>query len=227
MLEKKYRIRQDILTRKWHIEYTRFGCVWSNLHTIAPETIRIGYTTHKETVIAFGAYASAVCTVEALQCLRRFHTEMIQDMIQLARAAGKHAQNLPSVDAANMKSGESKMLFQRKPTIVEAMQFTYENKNTVFRWASQLQGNVTAGWTGEEHKSEPRLLIPTREGVMACDLGDWVVRESHPCKDSSRNIYPLKDDIFRELYEAVDPTSATARSYAEALHGNHAGTVYG
>lgn len=214
MVEKKYRIRQDETTGLWHIEYTRLGFDWTNLGDDRTVPLQRFYTSHKSAVVAFGIYTGIVGTHEAFMCMMEEQAKMIHDALNLSEAEGK-------------QSGEPKMLFQRKPTVVEAMQFTYENKNTVFRWASQLQGNVTAGWTGEEHKSEPRLLIPTREGIMACDLGDWVVRESHPCKDSSRNIYPIKDEIFRELYEAVDPTAATMQNSMEAIHGNHAGTVYG
>ena len=41
------------------------------------------------------------------------------------------------------------------------------------------------------------LLIPTLEGVMRCDVGDWIIR------GLKGEFYPCKPDIFEMKYEVV------------------------
>ena len=84
------------------------------------------------------------------------------------------------------------MKFRKKPVVIEAEQFTEENKNRVFNWMS---GNRTADFEGDS----PILKFLTIHGdVAVARLGDWVVRDSKP-----GTYYPCKPDIFEQIYEPV------------------------
>lgn len=45
---------------------------------------------------------------------------------------------------------------------------------------------------------EGTLVIPTLEGHLIAQLGDWII-----CGVAGE-LYPCKPDIFRDTYEAVD-----------------------
>lgn len=85
------------------------------------------------------------------------------------------------------------MKYRKKPVVIEAMQFTEESKDRVYRWASSLQMNVEPVFRDEE----PALLIPTLEGEMICSIGDYVIR------GVQGGLYPCKPGIFEQTYEEV------------------------
>lgn len=89
------------------------------------------------------------------------------------------------------------MKYRKKPVEVEAMQFTDESKERVYRWASSLQMNVEPVL----RDNKPALLIPTLEGEMICSIGDYVIKEPYPT--DWRKVYPCKPDIFEKTYEEV------------------------
>ena len=85
--------------------------------------------------------------------------------------------------------------YRKKPVEVEAMQFTDENKNRVYGWASEIQMNIFPSYEG----GKPCLKVPTLEGEMICSLGDYLIKEPFPT--DWRKIYPCKPDIFEKTYE--------------------------
>jgi hypothetical protein len=87
--------------------------------------------------------------------------------------------------------------YRKRPVVIEAVQFTDVNKDEVYNWASQIQMNIEPSTRNEE----PVLLIPTLEGEMICNLGDWIIKEPFPT--DWRKIYPCKPDIFEKTYEEV------------------------
>jgi hypothetical protein len=91
------------------------------------------------------------------------------------------------------------MKFRKKPIIVEAEQFTDENRNRLYHWACSIQQNVTHGL---DSSGLPCLLIPTLEGEMECSIGDYVIVEPFPT--DWRKIYPCKKDIFEKTYEPAE-----------------------
>lgn len=86
------------------------------------------------------------------------------------------------------------MKYRKKPVIIEAMQFTDEMKDRVYRWASSQQMNIHTDWD-ENHK--PCLIIPTLEGEMRCSLGDYLI------KGVKGEFYPCKADIFEMTYDKI------------------------
>lgn len=82
--------------------------------------------------------------------------------------------------------------FRKRPVEIEAMRFTNETKNQVFNF-------VTCNRFGYfDDAGNPVLKIQTLEGDMVASLGDWII------KGTAGEFYPIRDEIFRAIYEAVD-----------------------
>ncbi|QGH72779.1 MAG: PGDYG protein [Podoviridae sp. ctLUJ1] len=82
--------------------------------------------------------------------------------------------------------------FQKKPVVVEAMQFHGqgdENATELLSW----MGNA-----GEWDNETSQLEIHTLEGIMTASEGDWII------KGVNGEFYPCKPDIFEKTYGAVD-----------------------
>jgi hypothetical protein len=79
--------------------------------------------------------------------------------------------------------------YRKKPVVIEAVQWTGQN----FGEIHMLNHDIT-GAPQDSHA----LYIPTLEGVMRADLGDWII------KGVAGEFYPCKDSIFKATYEPVD-----------------------
>ena len=89
--------------------------------------------------------------------------------------------------------------YRKKPTVIEAIKFTNENKEKVYSWAREIQQNIYHEWDKE---GNPCLIVPTLEGEMTCSLGDYLIKEPYP--NDWRKLYPCKPDIFEQTYEVVE-----------------------
>ena len=78
--------------------------------------------------------------------------------------------------------------FRKRPVVIEAVQLTRANLLDV------------ANWCGGQARTSGRVLIPTLEGEMQADLGDWIIR------GVADEFYPCKPDIFAATYEPEEPT---------------------
>lgn len=76
--------------------------------------------------------------------------------------------------------------YRKRPVVIEAAEVTYENVDEVAHWCD---GYVTVP-TG--------INIPTLEGVMLANMGDYVI------KGVQGEFYPCKPDIFAATYERVE-----------------------
>ncbi len=91
--------------------------------------------------------------------------------------------------------------FRKKPVVVEAIQFTED-----FFWKCREEGATLFGkFTPYGHYHTERreifnayIMIPTLEGEMRADLGDWIIR------GVKGEFYPCKPDIFEKSYEPVE-----------------------
>jgi hypothetical protein len=93
------------------------------------------------------------------------------------------------------------MKFRKKPVVIEARRFDAD----VVNQAATLAVGRTAleQWCGGTLVSESRyMVIPTLEGMMRADYGDWII------KGVKGEFYPCKPDIFAATYEAVEPEAA-------------------
>lgn len=79
--------------------------------------------------------------------------------------------------------------FRKKPVGIEAVQFNGENHNEVIAFTN---GNAM------QRKGMQHLVIPTLEGEMRADKGDWII------KGVQGEFYPCKPDIFEKTYEPVN-----------------------
>lgn len=86
------------------------------------------------------------------------------------------------------------MKYRKKPVIIEAFRYHYENEPGWFKEALR-NGTVKFG------AGDPLgvvLDIETLEGTMKCLPGDYVIR------GIKGEIYPCKSDIFEATYEKVE-----------------------
>jgi hypothetical protein len=98
--------------------------------------------------------------------------------------------------------------YRKRPVMIEAMHFTGEDVAVV--------GHEIAKWCGgrfdaDAKPSDPTdvrytILIPTLEGIITANAGDYVIRGVHG------EFYPCKPDIFTLTYEAVTESAVTRRS---------------
>lgn len=91
--------------------------------------------------------------------------------------------------------------FVKRPIEIEAEQLTAENIYEVKAWANSIQPDdkkVYISFDGSEDWNVTGLLIPTKEGVMLCSLGDYLIKEPFPTDD--RMFYPCKPDMFELTY---------------------------
>ena len=87
------------------------------------------------------------------------------------------------------------MKFRKKPVVIEAIQWTGQNHDEVFRWID----GVTADHTPRTSvRGGVTLEIDTLEGTMTAQPGDWIV-----CGVRGE-LYPCKPDIFAETYEPAE-----------------------
>lgn len=76
------------------------------------------------------------------------------------------------------------MKYRKKPVVIDAVQWT---------------GQQIEGCTVIKAPHEPlRLCIPTLEGDMTAQLGDWIVT------GVANERYSCKESIFRATYEPAD-----------------------
>lgn len=85
------------------------------------------------------------------------------------------------------------MKYRKKPVVVEAIEFTVET-NTLLH-LSEFMPEVNVDYNEPDN---PVLKIPTLEGVMAAQQGDFII------KGVNGEFYPCKPDIFHKTYEVVE-----------------------
>lgn len=80
-------------------------------------------------------------------------------------------------------------LWRKKPVVIEARQLTVETHSAVREWC----GGQT--WSRPRMRAVTGLTIPTLEGAMNAEYGDWIIR------GVQGEFYPCKPDIFAATYE--------------------------
>lgn len=85
----------------------------------------------------------------------------------------------------------------KKPIVIEAVQFTDDSIKTImvinnFMDWNELKVNYD--------KNVPFIIIPTLEGNMKADIGDYII------KGINGEFYPCKPDIFAKTYDVYKDT---------------------
>lgn len=90
--------------------------------------------------------------------------------------------------------------FRSKIVEIEAMQLSGDDLVAVAAkivfWAEGHGVAIEIGHSDDHIKD--LLRIPTPEGVMTANKGDWIIR------GTIGEFYPCKDEVFQRKYEASD-----------------------
>lgn len=95
--------------------------------------------------------------------------------------------------------------YRKKPVVIEAVLFDEQAAWDSFLDKKHVFGKFRA--SGRYHAGDRKiyqaiLTIPTREGRMRAELGDWII------KGVKGEFYPCKPDIFEATYDAEPETFA-------------------
>ncbi|MFI1677023.1 hypothetical protein [Streptomyces sp. NPDC020607] len=120
--------------------------------------------------------------------------------------------------------------YRKKPVEIDAAQWdgTAEGATQIIQWILANGGTATYTCSDPDRCAEtggdtPHSIgIPTLEGTMQADLGDWIIREPFPTDD--RKFYPCKPGIFAATYDPADGGTTSAEQRAEAA--SRLGTRY-
>ena len=82
--------------------------------------------------------------------------------------------------------------FRKKPVVIEAVGFSGLNYDEIAEFCSP---NIIK--LGERIDGHSTIKIPTLEGEMTAQMGDWII------KGVKSEFYPCKPDIFEATYEKV------------------------
>lgn len=115
--------------------------------------------------------------------------------------------------------------FRKKPVVIEARELTHASHAEVAAWC----GGKT--WSRPPMRAVTGITIPTLEGDMNADYGDWIIRgikgEFYPCKpdifaatyepaaDTAEAIFPVVDDVFKR-FASGDPGSGLTLDLVES-----------
>ena len=84
------------------------------------------------------------------------------------------------------------MKYRKKPVEIEAVQFA-DDPDTLIKINDGL--GLDPVNVSYKDPDNPVLNIPTLEGVMTAQVGDYIIKGVHG------EVYPCKPDIFEETYE--------------------------
>lgn len=84
-------------------------------------------------------------------------------------------------------------LFRKKPIEIEARQLLQGDGLSLMEWCGAILGPPSM-----DPELPPTFDIPTLEGVMRADYGDWII------KGVAGEFYPCKPAIFEATYEEVE-----------------------
>ena len=94
--------------------------------------------------------------------------------------------------------------YRKKPVVIEAIEWTGDNKNEVMNFAGRYSYKV---------KNES-LKIFTLEGTMKASVGDMII------KGIQGEFYPIKPDIFKATYEELLSDRTTSGSSSNSSGDN-------
>lgn len=90
--------------------------------------------------------------------------------------------------------------FRKKPVVISAVQWTGKNEIEIMDFVGKkLKVNKPPPQLEHEKEipdSAVKIHIPTLEGMMTADRGDWIIM------GVNREFYPCKPDIFKKTYES-------------------------
>jgi len=100
--------------------------------------------------------------------------------------------------------------YRKKPVVIDAVQFTGDNQKEIIDFTDGAARRVAMSMT-----VHAAMTIPTLEGNMRADVGDYIIKEPF---DKQRGFYPCKPDIFEMTYEEVEDYVETTADYKDSLY---------
>lgn len=104
-------------------------------------------------------------------------------------------------------------LFRKKPVVIEAVEWVgFARVKGAIPQRPWPPGWDTSRWypaaadSWFPNSKSQGLMIPTLEGDMRAELGDWII------KGVKGEFYPCKPDIFAAIYEPADEQPRAAPS---------------
>lgn len=82
--------------------------------------------------------------------------------------------------------------YTKKPVTIEAMRLSDLNAPIILLWMSRHGAEASS--INDPSKMQTSIDIPTLEGTMRADVGDWII------KGVKGEFYPIKNDIFESTY---------------------------
>ena len=82
------------------------------------------------------------------------------------------------------------MRIRKKPVEVEGEQIDEYNLHYLSTWCGGILKQ-------REYNFSPYIMIPTLEGSMRAEIGDWII------KGVNGEFYPCKDNIFKKTYDIL------------------------
>lgn len=89
------------------------------------------------------------------------------------------------------------MRYRKKPVEIDAIQFDGTEGNAKKIIQTFQNPHRVILYHARKATGDPKLSIPTLEGKMVADVGDWIIR------GIEGEIYPCKPGIFEQTYERV------------------------
>jgi hypothetical protein len=93
------------------------------------------------------------------------------------------------------------MKFRKKAVVIDAWRFDpYALPGTLPAWIriEWFCEEIDRLPSGEERRGRRIMIIPTLEGNLKAQVGDWIIR------GVKGEVYPCKPDIFQATYEAAE-----------------------
>lgn len=87
------------------------------------------------------------------------------------------------------------MKYRKKPVVIDAYRLPAAGEDvpdSFHQWCEEV------GFTEFESGRDETLVIPTLEGAMTAQPGDWII------KGVNGEFYPCKPDIFDKTYEPAE-----------------------
>lgn len=95
------------------------------------------------------------------------------------------------------------MKYVKKPVVINAVQFKDATLETMDALSEFMDGSQSILHTD----GEPKIEIPTLEGVMTASLGDYII------KGIQGEFYPCKPDIFEATYVSEENMGTLSDGY--------------
>lgn len=90
--------------------------------------------------------------------------------------------------------------YRKKPVTIEAIQYNGLNLEEIEKFTNDncIIEIYDAGYKANAVPPVAKVGIPTLEGVMQANVGDYII------KGVKGEFYPCKPDIFEQTYEVVE-----------------------